>query len=1288
MASRYDDLFNKMTNGTNYMDKVNGSGYSESKKNFGYNTEGKQLYDLNKKSPDSYTSAPGYSNDDSIQTFKNAGNNAVQEYENKVNKYGNPFGYNSNTNDTKSEQQNKYNNNHSNNAHYDNNHNNSNGYNTNNNGNNYNGNSNNNGYYDNHSNNYNGNNNNGPRGNYDNYSNSYNGNSNGSSNNNSPNNNYYDQRYTENAYDKLRNIGYSKGKSYETETQNQQAIAKQVNQLAASGLHGTDVYQGYEKLKRAYNFASAVTGVGIIKAYMGLTNTNMHYDNTALNTALRKNGYQEIIRDNGISNREFTKNLENAFKANNDSGWKNVILNSKYKESLLNSTEFSGTSDIASAKYGTSSSIKKGKNFDHIEYSGKGNSDLINGKVTVVTKDGSKYKISINDLIINTKDGNVSGKGYVNQFLSNKESKKKNILSNNKNINSFLKNDTIFGQLGIHNMNSKEIRSRMRINKNGTASFTYKGKTQVLSVEQSRVLQDIAHNIELKERMAALNKAKNKRSKIFKRETDNLAKDNDLYQGTKKTHKAIKIIKQTVKTPFILLNARVNHKRTKFEKMQKKGNLDRVLPGIHSQKVAKFRQAKYNVLYGKQGALTIAQKDIGKSVRQGIAKQTHKAAAKTGQAIKVTTKKYGGKAKNAIKRNAKGYVNYNRMRSKTFNNIMSKGEKIAGKITNIKGKYSTKYQGFIKKKNAFFANHPKLEKIKNFTKRYVPFSQENKNARKARKIRKDKRKNFVSKIISKLKWGLIVFGIVICLIITLPSVVIIIGPSTITSAIAGGITAITGAKKIEQAQEKAIATASTKQIYEFMHEEYPSMSTADILGIMSLMKYESDLNAFYYSDDYNYAGLLGFNEEEQDAIDKICSDNGWGDPFDIDIDDDIDDEDDTGADIDLDHLKNSRRAQVKYICTLINDSNYPSISEVSPDTMAEQAVNFAINVRDMDIDYEAEERIKQNAIDMYYEYVMWDIEFLKPTNDYIGNDLINAALFPYARTYAGELVDMHTLYGTGNYFGSLTTDWSGYFVKYAFAQTDLTDEYGLYYITQNLNDIGNLIDIADERGFWHSYEEVVNTNNEDGIKPGYLAITQSSDSDGNTIYKIGIVLNVQYSWDESSGTAETTYTIIEGDDYGTNYAYNPQTDSIENINAKQTGSSDHTTVKTNCYSLVDAKCSDTNHFDEYADIAGFIAWYDPVESMANHEWRKAEDAKNAEIEEPDPEPDPEPEEPEEPDNGDDNSGDGEDSGDDGDYSEPDPEPQERHCEYCGMSESEYDEFGYDCDYAEGHVWIY
>lgn len=1231
MASRYDDLFNKMTNGTNYMDKVNGSGYSESKKNFGYNTEGKQLYDLNKKSPDSYTPAPGYSNDDSMQTFKNAGNNAVQEYENKVNKYGNPFGYNSNTNDTKSEQQNKYNNN-SNNAHYDNSHNNSNGYNTSNNGNNYNGNSNNNGYHDNHNNNYNGNN--------------------SSNSNNNGNNNYYDQRYTENAYDKLRNIGYSKGKSYETETQNQQAIAKQVNQLAASGLHGTDVYQGYEKLKRAYNFASAVTGVGIIKAYMGLTNTNMHYDNTALNTALRKNGYQEIIRDNGISNREFTKNLENAFKANNDSGWKNVILNSKYKESLLNSTEFSGTSDIASAKYGASSSIKQGKNFDHIEYTGKGNSDLINGKVTVVTKDGSKYKISINDLIINTKDGNISGKGYVNQFLSNKESKKKNILLNNKNINSFLKNDTIFGQLGIHNMNSKEIRSRMRINQNGTASFTYKGKTQVLSVEQSRVLQDIAHNIELKERMAALNKAKNKRSKIFKRETDNLAKDCDLYQGTKKTHKAIKIIKQTVKTPFILLNARVNHKRIKFEKMQKKGNMDRVLPGIHSQKVAKFRQAKYNVLYGKQGALTIAQKDIGKSVRQGIAKQTHKAAAKTGQAIRVTTKEYGGKAKNTIKRNAKGYVNYNRMRSKTFNNIMSKSEKIAGKITNIKGKYSAKYQGFIKKKNAFFANHPKLEKIKKFTQRYVPFSQENKNARKARKIRKDKRKNFVSKIISKLKWGLIVFGIVICLIITLPSVVIIIGPSTITSAIAGGITAITGAKKIEQAQEKAIATASTKQIYEFMHEEYPSMSTADILGIMSLMKYESDLNAFYYSDDYNYAGLLGFNEEEQDAIDKICSDNGWGNPFDIDIDDDIDDEDDTGADIDLDHLKNSRRAQVKYICTLINDSNYPSISEVSPDTMAEQAVNFAINVRDMDIDYEAEERIKQNAIDMYYEYVMWDIEFLKPTNDYIGNDLINAALFPYARTYAGELVDMHTLYGTGNYFGSLTTDWSGYFVKYAFAQTDLTDEYGLYYITQNLNDIGNLIDIADERGFWHSYEEVVNTNNEDGIKPGYLAITQSSDSDGNTIYKIGIVLNVQYSWNESSGTAETTYTIIEGDDYGTNYAYNPQTDSIENINAKQTGSSDHTTVKTNCYSLVDAKCSDTNHFDKYADIAGFIAWYDPVESMVNHEWKKAEDAKNAEIE------------------------------------EPDPEPQERHCQYCGMSESEYDEFGYDCDYAEGHIWIY
>ena len=111
-------------------------------------------------------------------------------------------------------------------------------------------------------------------------------------------------------------------------------------------------------------------------------------------------------------------------------------------------------------------------------------------------------------------------------------------------------------------------------------------------------------------------------------------------------YKSLSLAKLSVKTPFILLNARVNHKRTKFEKMQKKGNLDRVLPGIHSQKVAKFRQAKYNVLYGKQGALTIAQKDIGKSVRQGIAKQTHKAAAKTGQAIRVTTKKYGEKVIN------------------------------------------------------------------------------------------------------------------------------------------------------------------------------------------------------------------------------------------------------------------------------------------------------------------------------------------------------------------------------------------------------------------------------------------------------------------------------------------------------------------------------------------------------------------------------------------------------------------------------------------------------------------
>ena len=58
---------------------------------------------------------------------------------------------------------------------------------------------------------------------------------------------------------------------------------------------------------------------------------------------------------------------------------------------------------------------------------------------------------------------------------------------------------------------------------------------------------------------------------------------------------------------------------------------------------------------------------------------------------------------------------------------MSKGEKIAGKVTNIKGKYSAKYQGFIKKKNTFFANHPKLEKIKNFTKRYRHFINSIKN---------------------------------------------------------------------------------------------------------------------------------------------------------------------------------------------------------------------------------------------------------------------------------------------------------------------------------------------------------------------------------------------------------------------------------------------------------------------------------------------------------------------------------------------------------------------------------
>ena len=46
--------------------------------------DAKNLYDLNKKSPDSYTPAPGYSNDDSMQTFKNSLNNDLKEYDNNL----------------------------------------------------------------------------------------------------------------------------------------------------------------------------------------------------------------------------------------------------------------------------------------------------------------------------------------------------------------------------------------------------------------------------------------------------------------------------------------------------------------------------------------------------------------------------------------------------------------------------------------------------------------------------------------------------------------------------------------------------------------------------------------------------------------------------------------------------------------------------------------------------------------------------------------------------------------------------------------------------------------------------------------------------------------------------------------------------------------------------------------------------------------------------------------------------------------------------------------------------
>ena len=1032
--SRYDNIFNDMSN-INVTNRMQGSGYTNTVKNFGYNTDADKRVNLNKKVEDDYkpesmkpfshmTSYNGYENSD---TQSNLQATQYESYERQL-----------------------------------------------------------------------------------------------------KTRNYYNEDITEEAYDKLRNPESSKGSYYKGNFST--SVNNNLMELVKYPVKGTEVYQGYEYSKRTINIVTMLATAPLAAAELKIS--NRHYDSSALNDALVKNGYHEIIRDSNISNREFIQNMEKAFTADGNTQWKQIAARGGFS----------------------------GKEFDHIEFGGLKDRNLKNGQIIAITKDNKKYTINTKDLIIATKDGNITGKGYMDKFLTDRASREANIVRNVRDINSYLKSDSVFGSLGVHNMNSNDIISRLKFNTDGTAIFKSAfGKNQTLTVQQARILQDVAHHKGLSEASSRKNGAKGKRRKAFKREAENLIKDNELYEGYAKTSKFLQIASKVRKAPSMLVNSRINHRRKKFENKAAKG------------KLGSFGQKRYDMFYGNKGIFTYAQKDIGQEIKNKVAPIKNETKKKVKQAGKTVANKTVGKAGRTVKNSAKKGVGYLRGKSTKLDRFMSFSERLKNKF---QGKYNT-----LKEKS--------------------------KNRRRNKKHKKGN--NLFKRAITKV-------CIIIAAIVLIPTILVSVIPIVVPMITATAVSGLQEAMKMEEAQSKA--TASTKEIYDYMHQEYPSMSVADILGIMSLMKYQSDLNAFYMKDDeVNEMGLLCFNQQEQEAINDICLEKGWGDPFSISYagEDDNYNGDDEGAwEIDMYKLRESRQAQIKYICTLINDENYPSVSEVSTETMASQAMAFAQNVRGMDLDDVQKADIQQAAIDMYYEYVMWEIEFLKPTDDSWGSTLINAALFPYARTYAGEHMDMSKLY-PGTVLGSYRTGWSNWFVKYVFAQTDIADEIGCYYLTTNLNDIETLVEKADENGFWHSYEEVANTDDSEGIKPGYLVVVKNSDDS----YSVGIVINVQYSWNDSTSSSDSTFTVLMGDDYGTNYVYNKDSEVITNVNAKQTGSSDDTTLRMSVYSMNDYRCDNDSSFDQYANIIGFVAWYDPVTSMVNHDWENSQQPPEPEPEPPD-----------------------------------------------------------------------
>lgn len=1073
---------------------------------------------------------------------------------------------------------------------------------------------------------------------------------------NSNNNNEYVEPtindYTVNA----RNNPNIKGKSHSDYN-----TSLSLKDITLSSFMGTDAYSGYETLNRMYRIIAAPTAS--MSAALVYQSKNVHYDYSALNQELKKNGFKEVLKSDNISANTFNKNMREA------------LLNEETLIKVLKGTEYEKYI-YSEPKTGPGGAVlklsDKGK-LHHIEYGKSIKNDFASGQITIVNNNKDKIKINLNKISVNTKDGVISGKNYMEKFIAARESKQRIIAQNAQNIDAYIKSNTMLAQLGLQHMNSTEIRKRLTDDKKGNFTFKGKyGKTVSLSEHEMRVIQDIAQNKSVFE-ANKLNKATTRRKRrVFMREAGEQIKDLDLYQGMITTKKMGGIVRRVIKAPIMIFNSRINKRRAFYEKKEAKYQRQKVhyeskvskgKNTLYSQKKFELqtnkhlsRQKTYERYYGHKGALTRVQnakKDVSRAVKNKVYKTGHQATATINNAAKNGVRAVGSKGREWRNKRVANFRNKHAVVDKTLNKYSVWRQKKTIRWQNSQtAKIMGKGRSVFNKAAKHF--HPVTTFKKTAAFITTPFT-------------------FMKKIIVKVCIG---FAAIVSIPILLAGLLEIFIPMFAVQ-ITGGLTSAVAGVSYEEGQKQS--AASTKDIYDMIHAEKPSMSTADILGIMSLMKYESDLNCYYENDNGN-VGLLAFDEEEADAIEKICEDNNWGDPFnmefedeDSDVEDTEDSDDSLGVMVNADSLKSSRLAQIKYVISLLDENNYTTNIEMSVDSMISQALKFASDVRGIDTDNaDITNAISKAATDMYYEYVMWDFEYLKASEDEDWGKITNTALLMFARTYAGEAVNMNTLF-PGTSYSSITTDWSKWFVKYVISNAGLSDNTDMSYINQYYNDIGQMIEEADNKGFWHKYEEVYNTNagtdkdnepiDNGGIKPGYIMITSTGDENDKT-YRMGIVLNVMYDWDEKCATE---FTVIEGDAYGNNYI--TAENKIEKLGSF--GSADDTTVCAQVYSMSNHKYTYNNTFDEEVNIEGFIAWYDPVYSMVNHEWENSQE--EPETQEPD------------------NSGDTDDSTDNSEDGSDNSleDNKEEKCSYCGITREEYDEYGYECDAVGGnHTWIW